>query len=142
MVGKICFLLRLRYFRLKSVSIIFARVDGLPIPFSFINSLISSSSTCLPAVSIAPNKVASEKCLGGLVSFSKNDGLCAPFSPFVKLGNNLSPSVLEVPCATDLLSRFSKTIRQPLLTISFPVVLNCTSAALPITEVFDMEQSS
>ena len=41
------------YFLLNKVSIIFARVEGLPIPFSFINSRKFSSSTCLPAVSAA-----------------------------------------------------------------------------------------
>ena len=37
-----------------------ARVAGVPIPESFIASRISSSSTSLPAVSIAPSSEASE----------------------------------------------------------------------------------
>ena len=41
-------------------NIILALVDGLPIPLSFINSRISSSSISLPAVSIDRNKLASE----------------------------------------------------------------------------------
>ena len=47
-----------------------ARVAGVPMPESFIASCASSSSTSLPAVSIADSSDASEKRRGGLVSFS------------------------------------------------------------------------
>ncbi len=73
-VGSTIFFFLSIYFLLNKVSIILALVEGLPIPFSFINSLISSSSTCFPAVSIALNKLASLKFLGGFVSFSVNEG--------------------------------------------------------------------
>ena len=136
-VGKTSFFLRSIYFLLNKVSIILALVDGLPIPFSFINSRKSSSSTCFPAVSIARNKLASVKFLGGFVSFSKNEGSCFPFSPFTKEG--------KVSCSFKaflvLLSSVSKTTLQPLLMISFPVVLKGTSAALPITDVFETSES-
>ena len=73
-VGSTCFFFLSMYLRLNKVSIILARVEGLPIPFSFMSSRISSSSTCFPAVSMALSKVASVNCLGGLVCFSKNEG--------------------------------------------------------------------
>jgi len=58
-VAKIRFLSLRMYCRLNNVSMIFARVEGRPIPFSFIRSRSSSSSTCFPAVSMALNKSAS-----------------------------------------------------------------------------------
>ena len=48
--------------------------DGLPMPFSFNAARSSSSSTNLPAVSIALNNVASVYGLGGVVHFSVNVG--------------------------------------------------------------------
>ena len=51
-------------------SIIWARVAGVPKPRSLIASRNSSSSTSLPAPSIAESNVASLKRAGGLVSFS------------------------------------------------------------------------
>ena len=47
------------YCRLKSVSIMAARVEGRPMPFCFNASRRLSSSTILPAVSIARSSVAS-----------------------------------------------------------------------------------
>ena len=49
-----------------------ARVAGVPMPESFIASRSSSSSTSLPAVSIAASSDASEYRRGGLVSFSSD----------------------------------------------------------------------
>jgi len=72
--------------------------------------------------------------LGGFVSFSKNEGSCGPFSPLIKVG--------KIPVSFFSVSPVSKTTRQPFLIISFPVVLNETSVALPITAVFETEQSS
>ena len=136
-VGSTNFFLRSIYFLRNNVSIILALVDGLPMPFSFINSRISSSSTCLPAVSMARNKLASVKFLGGFVSFSRKEGSCVPFSPFTKEG--------KVTCSFNsfliLLSSVSKAIRQPLVSISLPVVLNGTSAAFPITAVLETSES-
>ena len=146
-VGKICFLFRMMYCRLKSVSIIFARVEGRPIPFSFINSRSSSSSICFPAVSMARSKVASENKLGGFVAFSRKDGSCGPFSPFMKFGRmSVSNfSAVELSWAEVLAlsgAEVSKTTRHPFSKISFPVVLKVTSAAIPITAVFETVQSS
>jgi hypothetical protein len=45
-LAKPVFLFLTIYWRLKGFHIILARVDGRPIPFSFINSRKSSSSTC------------------------------------------------------------------------------------------------
>jgi hypothetical protein len=86
---------------------------------------------------MARNKLASVKFLGGFVSFCKNEGSCGPFSPFTKDGK---------VCASFnsfliLLSSVSKATRQPFVIISFPVVLNGTSAALPITEVLETSES-
>ena len=134
-VGSTCFLFLFIYLRLKRVSIILARVDGLPIPFSFINSRISSSSTCFPAVSIALNKVASVNCLGGLVCFSKKEGSCGPFSPLTKVGNI---PVSFFPLESDV----SKTTRHPFFRISFPVVLKLMVVTFPITVVLETSQSS
>ena len=117
------------YLRLNSVSIILALVEGRPIPFSFIKSRNSSSSTCLPAVSIARNNDASVNCFGGLVSFSKKEGSCGPFSPFSNVG--------KIPVSLVGLSFVSKTTRQPFSSISLPVVLKFTVSALPITVVFE-----
>ena len=59
--------LRWTYFSQIKPSMICARVAGVPSPFSLIASRSSSSSTSLPAPSIAPSSVASEKRGGGLV---------------------------------------------------------------------------
>ena len=48
-------------------SIMVARVAGVPNPLSFIASASSSSSTSLPALSIAESRVASVYRAGGLV---------------------------------------------------------------------------
>ena len=48
-------------------SMVAARVAGVPMPASFIASAASSSSTSLPAVSIARRSVPSEYLAGGLV---------------------------------------------------------------------------
>ena len=72
--------------------------------------------------------------LGGLVSFSKNEGTCSPFSPTTKLGNKSGSFSLAFGS--------SKTIRNPFFTISFPVALKVTSAAFPITVVLATKQSS
>ena len=47
------------YWRLNRVSMMLARVDGRPMPFSFMTSRISSLSTSFPAVSMALSSVAS-----------------------------------------------------------------------------------
>ena len=53
------FFLRSMYFLRNKVSMILARVEGLPMPLFLSISRSSSSSTCFPAVSIALSKVAS-----------------------------------------------------------------------------------
>ena len=132
-VGITCFLFRFIYFLRNKVSIILARVEGRPIPFSFIISRSSSSSTCLPAVSIARSSEASVNWFGGLVCFSRNEGSCGPFSPFINVGN--------IPDSLGEEFGVSKTTRQPFSKISFPVVLNFTFSALPITVVLATLQS-
>ncbi len=86
---------------------------------------------------MARSKLASVKFRGGFVSFSKKDGACIPRSPLLKEGN--------VSCSFNsfltLLSSVSKATRQPLVIISFPVVLKGTSAALPITAVLETSES-
>jgi hypothetical protein len=54
------FFSRLTYSRLSNVSMMAARVAGVPRPASFMASRSSSSSICFPAVSIASSRVASE----------------------------------------------------------------------------------
>ena len=72
---------RKRYFSVRSPSIIAARVAGVPRPFPCMASL-SSSSTNLPAPSIAESRVASEYRAGGFVASSSTSTLSArTFSP-------------------------------------------------------------
>ncbi len=59
--------LRTTYSRLSSVSMIAARVAGVPRPVSFIASESSFSSTARPAVSMAVSSVPSVKRGGGRV---------------------------------------------------------------------------
>ena len=58
---------RIRYFSANRPSIIAARVAGVPRPFPAMASRRSSSSTSLPALSMADNNVASLYRAGGLV---------------------------------------------------------------------------
>ena len=58
---------RLTYSRVSNVSMMLARVAGVPSPFSFIASDSSRSSSVFPAVSIAVSKVASLSRGGGRV---------------------------------------------------------------------------
>src|ERR671919_656497 len=69
-----------------------ARVAGVPMPESFIASRSSSSSTSLPAVSIAPSSDASVYRRGGLVSFSSAS---AARAEDVLLDGRLDAGVLE-----------------------------------------------
>ena len=65
------------YFCRIRFSIIAARVAGVPNPRSLIASRSSSSSTRLPAVSIAESSVLSLKRAGGLVSLARNSTFLA-----------------------------------------------------------------
>ena len=112
--------LRTTYPRLSSVSMIPARDDGLPMPFSFMASRSFSSLTSFPAVSIARSKVASVKCFGAVVHFSVSCGLCSPWSPCVNCGSVGSFSSSE----SSSVCWFWKRSRHPGLRISFPVALN------------------
>ena len=58
-VGMMALRWRRMYWRRKSVSMMAARVEGRPMPFSFIASRSVSSSTVRPAVSMARSRVAS-----------------------------------------------------------------------------------
>ena len=58
---------RCTYARVSNVSMMLARVAGVPRPFSFIASDSSRSSRVLPAVSMAVSRVASLSRAGGLV---------------------------------------------------------------------------
>jgi hypothetical protein len=51
---------RSMYFSVSRPSMMAARVAGVPRPFSCMASRSSSSSICLPALSMAPSSVASE----------------------------------------------------------------------------------
>ena len=66
-VGTSCFLLRRTYSRRISVSIVAARVAGVPSPQSFIAARRASSSIVLPADSMDASKLASSNRLGGRV---------------------------------------------------------------------------
>jgi len=83
---------------------------------------------------MALSKVASVKLLGALVCFSKKLGSCDPLSPLMKEG--------KTPASFFVDSGDLKTTRQPSLIISLPVVLKLTSAAFPITVVFETSHSS
>ena len=69
-----------------------ARVAGVPSPFSLSASFSCSSSTSLPAVSIAPSNVFSVKCRGGEVSPCLMNGSCGPVSPRVNAGSDCGSS--------------------------------------------------
>ena len=61
-----------------------ARVAGVPRPFALIASRSSSSSTSLPAPSMAESSVASEKRAGGLVWLAlTSTSVVLTFSPSV-----------------------------------------------------------
>jgi hypothetical protein len=59
-VGMISRPSRSMYFSVNKPSMVAARVAGVPRPFSCMASRSSSSSICLPALSMAPSSVASE----------------------------------------------------------------------------------
>jgi hypothetical protein len=58
---------RVTYCRLSKVSMMLARVAGVPNPLSFMAADSSFSSSVLPAVSIAVSNMASLNRAGGLV---------------------------------------------------------------------------
>ncbi len=69
-----------------------ARVAGVPSPLSFIAARSSSSSTNLPAFSIAESKVASVWRVGGLVFLASVAKLPASRSPSANGGNGAAVS--------------------------------------------------
>ena len=106
------------YCRLKRVSIIPALEEGLPMPFCFKAERNSSSSTNLPAVSMARSRAASVYGFGAEVCFSFNSGVCCPCSPSVNFGRMASFS------SESFSSILANVAFQPLSIISFPVALN------------------
>jgi hypothetical protein len=72
-----------------------ARVAGVPRPCFFSASFNSSSSTRLPAVSIAPRWVLSVKGFSGVVSPRRTNGSWGPHSPGRNSGRSCSSSLLS-----------------------------------------------
>ena len=75
-----------------------ARVAGVPMPASFIASAASSSSTSLPAVSIARRSVPSEYLAGGLVRLaSASASVHCTAWPTFRAGSDCSASSSPAP---------------------------------------------
>ena len=93
-----------------------ARVAGVPSPFSLMASRSSSSSTSLPAPSIALSSVASLKRAGGLVRLAMTSMALVLTGSFAWTGTRLGVSSV---CASR-----PYTSSQPALTITLPSLLN------------------
>lgn len=127
----------LMYPRLRSVCIIAALVDGRPIPFSLSASRRFSSSTNLPAVSIALRSVASVYGFGGVVCFSVSWGWCGPLSLGLKSGSWFLEFSLS--CRSSVV--LESTVCQPGCSISLPEAFMWMSAQRALTVVVFIRQS-
>ena len=111
---------RRTYFSWIRPSMIWARVAGVPSPFSRIASRSSSSSIVLPAPSIAESSVASLNRAGGLVWLATTRiSSVATFS----LARTLASIGSSVDCAS-----LPYTASQPGLTSTLPSVLKGSPA--------------
>ena len=111
------------YWRVNSVSIIAARVAGVPIPASFKLAFSSASSSSLPAFSIAASRLLSVCSDFGLVCFSNSSTLeIGRFSPFWSGGRLAVSSSSPVSCSLN-------TARHPASFITDPFTVKSVSPA-------------
>ena len=107
-----------------------ARVAGVPRPRSLSASLSCSSSTSLPAVSIAERSEFSVKRGGGLVFPSFTNGSCGPLSPASNAGRSWLSSSFPW-----FFFDSATTAVQPGSTTRTPFAVNGASPAFPSTVV-------
>jgi hypothetical protein len=121
------------YSRENNVSMILARVAGVPIPDSLMASRSASSVNSFPQVSIADNKLASVCSGRDLVCFSnKSAPLIGSLSPVESVGRAKTSSS---PFSS---SGAFNTARQPGTRITLPLTVNPTPEASNETIVFSL----
>ncbi len=127
------------YLRLKSVSIIAARVDGRPYAV-----FLHGVAKLLVIYGFPSSFHRAEQCSLGVIfwwlgCFFRIEGVWGPLSPFVKGGSILS-SELSLPLALPLFQcrmpvLFQTLHATPVRRMTFPVALNFTEPASPSTVV-------